>query len=306
MIHFRYIVVFVIGLSVSFAACNSETSEPAPSESALTYWEAPQPITVELFEPGVVNSTWPEFAITFTASGDTAYFNRTIKDRSQLAIMRTIRQDGVWQAPDVAEFSGHFFDVDPFVAPGGGVFFSSRQRDPDRNGLESFDHWFWGGEGEPVRLPRPLNSDRDETSISATLDGSIYFNSNRDGDWAIYVSRVEKGARLEPVPVTIPKAVQPGYPLVTPDGETMIFLNDQTGAAKIAFTCKTEEGWSDPQLLPRAINSAYVDFAPAMAPDGTFFFTSERPGLAEDITPGTRPPGDIYTTSLSVYQLCSG
>ncbi len=294
------------GIVLLLGGCSSENVDSPVQKLKLAEWEAPEPVVVELFAPGVVNSTWPEFGISFTASGDTAYFDRTIKDRSQLAIMRTVRLDGVWQNPEVAPFSGHFFDVDPFVVPGkgSGVFFSSRQIDPDRGGVYSFDHWFWSGQGEPIRLPRPLSSDGNEYFLTATLDGTLFFSSDRSSASDIYISRIIDGMRVDPEIVTIPNTESPGNPLVTPDGKTLVFQNDLFGASKIVFSCRTDSGWTEPLLLPRAINSAYVDFAPAMHPDGTFFFTSERPGMVTDVIPGQRPPGDIYTTNVNVNDFC--
>ena len=301
------LVFALCGSALLLGGCSTDQPETSAENAGMPVWEASEPVVVELFAPGVVNSTWPEFSITFTASGDTAYFDRTIKDRSQLAIMQTIKVDGVWQNPEVAPFSGHFFDVDPFVAPGSaGVFFSSRQIDPDRGGIHSFDHWFWSGEGDPIRLPRPLSSDNNESYLSATLDGTLVFSSDRNSGSDIYMSRVVNGVRSEPEIVDIPNTESPGNPLITPDGQTLLFQNDLFGASKIAFTCLTDDGWSEPKLLPHEINSAYVDFAPAMHPSGRFFFTSERPGMVTDVEPGARPPGDIYETSLNVNDLCSG
>jgi hypothetical protein len=289
--------------------CSSPESGSNPVIQAANGLQVYQPghaVEVELFAPGAINSSWPEFGISFTATGDTVYFDRTIKDRTKATIMQSIRVDGVWQTPSIAPFSGPTFDVDPFVTPDGGVFYGSLQFDVERDSLASFDLWFWPGSGDPVRLPRPLNSDDNESFLTATLDGTLYFGSNRNGSAQIFESSFLDGVRSEPRVIPISGVTNPGNPLITPDGSTLVFASENPdGWTELSFICKMDGAWSSPVTFPEPINSSSMEYAPGMDPEGYLYFASERPGMVSDVEPGVRPPADIYKSNLNVLELCS-
>lgn len=273
--------------------------------SGLPIFQSEIPITVEIFAPGVVNSTWPEFGISFTAGGDTLYFDRTIKDRTKATVLRSVAIDGVWQEPEVAPFSGPTFDVDPFVTSDGGIFYSSLQFDVERDSLASFDFWFWSGTGDPVRLPRPLNSDANESFMTGTLDGALYFGSNRNGPAEIFVSDFKEGQRYTPVVVPIEGVTNPGNPLISPDGNTLVFASEMNdGQTQLSFICRSEGVWSSPTLFPEPINSADMEYAPGMDREGYLYFASERQGMVLEAFEGDRRPSDIYQSNLKISSLC--
>ena len=297
----------VIALFIFIGGCASPQAEELPIESRLgiPVFTPEEPVTVEIFLPDVVNSTWPEFGITFTSSGDTLYFDRTIKDRTKATIMQSVRVNGLWQDSQVASFSGPTFDVDPYVTADGGVFYGSLQIDVERDSVASFDLWFWPGSGDPVRLPRPLNSDLNESFLTGTNDGTLYFGSNRNGPAQIFKSAFNDGKRLAPEVVPISSVVNPGNPLVSLDGNTLIFASeDEEGWTDLSFSCGVLGVWTSPQALPDPINSSSMEYAPGRDNEGYLYFTSERPGMLATVPDGERPPSDIYKSSLKIETLC--
>ena len=301
--------IFLLVLALVFFGCSSPETivEETGARLGLEVYTPDFPIEVALFEPGVVNSTWPEFGITFTASGDTLYFDRTIKDRTKATILRSIRVNGAWQEPEVASFSGPTFDVDPFVTSDGGIFYSSLQFDAERDSLASFDLWFWPGFGSPVRLPRPLNSDRNESFLTAMDDGTLFFGSNRNGPAQIFKSEFVNGQREAPVVVPLSSVINPGNPLISKDGRTLVFASEaEDGWTVLSFSCNLAGVWSTPISLPDPINSPSMKYAPAVDGEGFLYFASERPGMVVDVEAGSRPPADIYKSNLKIDSLCPG
>jgi len=291
---------------LALSACSAEqdgsdSASVADSLSANTFSNA----TVELFEEGIVNSSWPEFAITWTATGDTIYFNRTNVNRTSLAIMMTVRVEGEWQTPEVAPFSGEFYDIMPAVSPDGSIFFSSRRMNED-SGQESFDNFVYLGSGAPVRLPGSLNTDSTEVSVSTTNDGSIYFDSNRTGRNRVWVSEMVDGSRSPAKPVPIPGVQESGNPYLSSDGSTLLFVSTVAQDADIFYTCLVDGSWTFATRFSEPINSSEDDYAPSADPDGFIHFTSLRPGVVDNSADLEKtPPSDIYRSSVQIQSLCN-
>ena len=264
----------IFPVAFAMAACTGDELSKPVSESSG--------ITVEIFAPGNVNSTWPEFGITFSVTGDTVYYNRTNVNRTGLAIMRSIWADGEWKIPEVAPFSGEFFDILPFVASDGSIFFSSRRINPETK-VESLDNMLYRNDGSVMRLPGLLNSDSTESFVSVTLDGSIVFESNRSGTNQMLMSRIENGIRLDPEPILIPGVREPGNPLIAEDGSMIVFVDAAGESSNLHYSCRVEGGWSISKRLPEPINSSYDDFAPSRDRDGFLYFSSQRPGMVQTV-----------------------
>jgi len=300
---FHFVVILFTTLILG--ACSSENPDVGEAldpglGGSKTFGDA----TIELFEPGIVNSSWPEFSITFTAAGDTVYFNRSNVNRSSLAIMRSVRREGKWQTPEVAPFSGEFFDIMPSVSTDGSVFFSSRRPDPETD-VESFDNFMFAGRGSAIRLPGSLNSDSTEVSISSTLDGSIVFESNRSGVNRVWMSVISDGSRQLAQPIPIPGVLESGNPFISQDGKTLIFVSTPAGDADLYYSCLTDSGWTIATRFDGPINSSEDDYAPGVGPEGHIFFSSQRPGMVEqNDDPEKTPPSDIYRSSVRMQSLC--
>jgi len=300
----RLAVILFAALILS--SCSAESPDVGEAlEPNLGASESYSDATVELFEPGVVNSSWPEFSVAFTTSGDTLYFNRSNVNRSSLAIMMSVRLNGEWQTPAVAPFSGEFYDIMPSVSTDGSVFFSSRRVNPETR-AESFDNFVFVGDGNTIRLPGSLNSDSTEVSVSSTLDGSIVFESNRGGVNRIWMSRVEDGARQFAEPLPIPGVLASGNPFISQDGLTLLFVSTPSGDADLYYSCLVDGGWTIATRFAGPINSSEDDYAPGADPEGYIYFASQRPGMVDQSDDSEKtPPSDIYKSSVRIQTLCS-
>ncbi|MEQ8205485.1 MAG: hypothetical protein RIA65_04860 [Woeseia sp.] len=261
--------------------------------------------TPQLFLPGAVSSELPEFAVTFAPDGNEVYFNRTNAERTELKIYRSRKVGGRWSPPNVVSFSGEYRDVDPFItADGRRLYFSSNRPRKGTDG-SSFSTWYVertaNGWSEPIDPGPPLNSNATDIYVTATRDGLLVFNSQRDGVNRVYTARETSGVWQDPQPLRFGSVESAGNPRISADGEYMLMVQvqERTGP-DLFYSCKYDDGWREPVALPAIINSEFADFAPAIDPAGeSLFFTSERPGMLGPQPAGVRPPGDIYKVSLA-------
>lgn len=263
------------------------------------------PAAPAIFEPGVISTAAPEFAMAFAPDGRTIYFNRTSVDRSQIMLLESRRTDGGWTAPSPVGFSGPDRDLDPFVAPDGSrLYFSSDRLTSATDSVRDFNTWFVelsaSGFGEPQVLPEPLNTPATEVFASVTSTGTLFFSSDRDGVLRIYRGRIDDPDAPPELVGVDPNtgAAGAGNPLVAPDGAFLLFTATDPagqGGTDVYITRPSGEGWFPAEPLGGGVNSPSADFAPALGPDGRLlFFTSERPGMVPAPMDGARPPGDIY------------
>lgn len=275
------------------ACAQPEADVPAVAESDA----AQRP---EIFAPGVISTAEPEFAITFTPDGATAYFTRASEDRSRLTILESRLVNGAWTEPLPAAFSGEHRDLDPFVTPDGTrLYFSSDRPASPSDTTADLDTWYVeareDGWSEPVRPGAPYNSDSTDVFVSATRNGTLYFQSSRDGASRVWSVTPDGEARIVAVDSATATA---GNPMIHPDGAFLVFVSDAGDGPDLFAACRRGAGFGEARRLD-AVSSPHLDFAPAFAPDGrTLLFTSERPGMAPARSDGSRPPGDIWSIAL--------
>ena len=166
-------------------------------------YESAQPVTEpRLFGEGIFSTRFDEFGLAFTRDGNTAFFNRGVPHSNLYVIMTSSFRSGRWTEPEVAPFSGQFWDFDCVFSPDGSrAFFGSDRPVPGHpKDDQDFDIWMVEktskGWSEPRHLDEAVNSGEDETFASAAANGTLYFVSGRDGGrqhLAIYRSRFVDG-----------------------------------------------------------------------------------------------------------------
>lgn len=293
----------IVAATVAAASCGE--SEERGREVPMR--EQPE-LDVEIVGPGTVSTEAPEFAASFTPDGDTLYFGRASEDRSSLRILRSIRGSDGWGEPEVASFSGTHRDVDPFVSPDGSRLYFSSDR-PAPVGAGGYNTWWIEREGDGAGEPRtagpPLNSPAPDVFVSATREGTVFFSSRRSGRQQIYRTRPTDDRWAAPELLSFGSVVSAGNPLVDPEGRFVVLTSLGPGGSPDLFlSCRTEEGWGEPEPLPNGINSDHPDFAPGLHPDGTLLFTSERPGVVEAAPDSGRAPGDLYRSDFRPGERC--
>jgi hypothetical protein len=255
--------------------------------------------TLEVFAPGVVSSELPEFATTFSPSGDTVFYNRTSADRSRLDLFYSTRVDGSWSPGRAFEPLEGVRAIDPFLTADGGRLYFSSDLPPDGRPGGSFNLWFLErtptGWSEPRFVPT-VGSDSSDVFNSLAEDGTMVFSSRRDGVRRIYAVRPEADGWSEPELVRFGDVDEGSNPAISPDGRFVVFSRPTpAGPPDLFVSCRSESGWDEPQRLPEPVSSPFTELAPGFAgPD--LYFTSERPGVVPAVPDSVRPPGDIYRT----------
>jgi len=306
------VVVLIIGWVLASAAM--QTPEPA------------------IFAEGVISTRDYESSITFTPDGKTAYFVKATPDLSFRVIVVSRFERGKWSTPEVASFSGQFIDTDPCLSPDGKkLFFASRRPLSGTTPKADYDLWLVEltntGWSEPRHLNAPVNSDSQETSPSATADGTLYFSSNRSGGkGAADLYRAKLGDRDYSAPENLGDTINSPGPEIqvftSADEQILIFAaagrNDGIGSVDLYLSQRAGGAWSKPVNLGNKINSSGVDSAPRISPDGKYFFWMSTRGygfedqqvkqlsyaeLSNRLQSAGNSLGDIYQIDLTALPL---
>jgi Tol biopolymer transport system component len=274
------------------AACSREAGSP----SRLTgdyLGQKPPGRTAELFAPGIVSTGMAERDVAMTPDGSELYFTVTNGIHGTIVVVR--RMNGVWTAPEVATFSGHWSDYEPAISPDGRRFFfaSTRPREPGATEPGDSDIWVMertGAEwGEPRNLGAPVNSEHNEYFPSLTRDGTLYFTGRGERGEAIFRSRPVDGRyqEREQLPAQINTTAQQFNAYVAPDESYVIFgsaprKGDQGGGDYQICFRNPDDTWTDAQNMGPAVNSAAAEWSPYVSPDGkVFFFHSTRNAVSD-------------------------
>ncbi|HEX3559481.1 MAG TPA: hypothetical protein VHU19_09760 [Pyrinomonadaceae bacterium] len=260
-----------------------------------------EPITdPKLFAEGVINTDADAYGPTFTPDGKSLYFVRRIKRGELEHIFVSHFADGKWGEPRVAEFSGKFFDREPFISPDGSRLFFSSKRPVKGEALnKDFNIWVvrraGKGWGVPEHLGMPVNAEGDADYPSVAANGTLYFGSTREGGRGkvdLYRARLVKGkyTTAENLGDAINTPETEADPYIAPDESYLIFTSTRPGGygrgdLYISFNKNGE--WTTPRNLGPKINTDVFDYTPLVTPDGKYLFFS-------------RGWGKIYQIDLAV------
>src|SRR5579859_4289005 len=134
-------------------------------------------VTPEIFAPGAISGTASEDCFSMTPDGDTAVFDIANGSSSTIVISHKVK--GHWSKPEIAPFSGQWYDHDPAVSPDGNFIVFPSKRPAKAGGEPKGGLWRVDrkgkGWGEPWRLPDDVNVSPRIYAPTITADGSIYF-----------------------------------------------------------------------------------------------------------------------------------
>jgi len=274
--------------------------------------QKPPGMTPEIFAPGIISMGYFERSVVFSPRQDELFFE--LRCLGFTTVLLQMKQNhGVWSRPEMAFFSGipEYYDDSPFYAyDGRSLFFTSRR--PLSGGEElrkDSDIWMIRKEngkwGEPCPAKKTLNSAFDDDYPTLSRSNKLYFSSNREGNYDIYVSRFSDNGfteprRLEPI-ISTPSFE--GHPFIAADESYLIFSSDRPGQLGegdlyISFKGKDNE-WLEPVNMGDKINSPFHDVAPCVSSDGQYmFFSSFRPK--------PRPAENKRLTFMEVKELLDG
>ncbi len=278
-----------------------------PAQRSAPPYASDQPITEpKLFQEGIISTRFDEFGLAFSHDGRSLFFNRSVPRSNLYAILTSTFSNGRWTEPEVAPFSGQYWDFDAVFSPDGSkVFFGSDRPVPGRpKPDQDFEIWMLNrtpaGWSDPVHLNDAVNSDQDETFASSAANGTLYFISGREGGrehLAIYRSKLVDGkyAAAEKLqgPVNDPENSSLEV-LIAPDESFLLLVpfgrKDGYGSFDIYVSEQKDGQWTAPRNLGPKVNTAARDYSPRLSPDGKYLFWSSERGLGT-----TRPTEPLKT-----------
>lgn len=239
-----------------------------------TPW-APAGISTPLFEShGAFDPTHDDF-----------YFVRSSRGFIGWRIMVSHCEATGWDTPVDASFAGDGVEADPFVTADGKhlYFISTRSTD----GVKHKDLDIWrvdrnsnGRWGEPQRLPAPVNSRGQEWFPRPSVDGWLYFGSDRPGGlgktdiWRAHEDTPGHW-RVENLGPSVNSAGDEYEPLPSPDGKRLIVMAD----GGLYQSLREGDGWSPRVKLGPEVNVNGSEIGAAFSPSGkSLLFSRDTKG----------------------------
>jgi Tol biopolymer transport system component len=254
------------------------------------------------FAKDIVETSADEYNPTFTPDGKIVYFTRRIDRKGNEAIMFSQFENGKWTIPKTADFSGKFYDKEPFVAPDGKRIFFASIRPNGRDEKNNFDIWFVektaNGWSEAKNVGANVNTSGYDNYPSVAKDGTLYFGSVRNEerkDNDLYRSRLLNGEYQKPENLgeIINTSATEADPFIATDQSYLIFSSDReggAGAGDLYISYNQKGKWTAPQSLGNVINTAEYEYTPFVSANGKTFYFS-------------RGWGEIFETDASVLNL---
>ena len=264
--------------------------------------QKPPGIKPEVFAPGIVSATQGVFNAAFSPDGKEFYFS--VNEPGGRETMKFMMQENDrWAPPRPAPFVSPQNDCDPiFSFDGRRLYFISTRPKKDKRESKDWDIWYVkrtnGDWSEPINIGPPVNSDVDEYYVSLTIDGTIYFASNRVGglgSFDIYRSKFVGGHYAKPE--NLGAAINTKYlehdPFIAPDESYILFTSVDRpggfGTGDLYISTRRKDGtWTKAKNLGKDFNTSGYDFCPIVSPDGKYLFFTRR--------------GDIYWVSMETIQ----
>ncbi len=197
-----------------------------------------------------------------------------------------------------ADFNSNGSDYAPVLFGDQSILFTS-----DRSSGKDDETYLWTGRSfsdifeyspedltiEPVDLP--INTENNEGTIAFNKDFSELFFTRcfsedkwEDAYCQIYVSEKQPdGNWSEPVPLSFQETeVNYGHPALSADENRLYFSANHPegwGGYDIWYTERVPEGWSDPQLMNRSINTMGDEKFPSVDGDTLYFASNNHTGM---------------------------
>jgi len=248
--------------------------------------------TPEIFAPDIISTEVNEGCCCFSKDGKLFLFARAGSSLNGILMMH--QTNGAWTKPQLAPFSAGKYDWDFMLAPDDKTVYVSSGRPLKKGAPPEREYRIWISEknkqgwSKPYLLPYPVNTGQHDSYPSVSINGTLYFFSNRSGglgEGDIYKSQRKNGKylKVENLKTPINTKYHEVDPFIAPDESYLIFCSEKPGGfgrADIYVTFrKKDKTWSEPINLGDKINSSYSEYIPYITPDGKyFFFTSNNSG----------------------------
>jgi Tol biopolymer transport system component len=221
-------------------------------------------------------------APAFMPGGKEVYFsamNFSVRFSEKIFVMKM--SNDVWNSPEVASFSGNYFDGSPSISSDGKYLFFSSARTTDQKGMnESGDRNIWfveriGSEWAPPQ-PLPFSTRVWENGTSLSKNGYLYFDSKD-----IFKIRFPQnnGQDAEKLDNAVNSSATEQHPCVAPDERFIIFYSSRPGhygkgGGDLYISFKKDDGnWAQAINLGETFNQGHLSTSfPRLTPDGKYLF----------------------------------
>ena len=281
------VTVFVsVGVAIACVGC--QTGQHPEHQVFESPWPGNTP---ELIAPGVINTDGIEINLVFSADCKELFFARS-HDRIFSIYTSRFDPDG-WSAPERLEL----FPADPTaeavdmtLSPDGQRLYFLGITGPSDN--RATDIWVSKRTEEgwaPAELvPAPVSTEHRESYPVMTMDGSLWFLSNRQGDLGdrdLFRARpLAAGGFAEPIAIGPPVdgMLRKGDTAISPDQSIIVIsgnLPDSMESSDLFISFRRRDGtYTEPKNIGPRFNSQRLDFCPMFSPDGRWFSFSRRYG----------------------------
>lgn len=283
-----------------------------------------------IFAAGTISAGDFDSHPAFTPDGRTLYFVRSTPDFNLWTILVSHYQNGKWQTPEVAHFSGQYSDADPFITSDGSHFYFISNRPVEGKSKPDLDIWVMEktstGWSEPKNPGAPVNSAGSEWYPTIARNGTIYFGSDREGGKGrtdLYRSRLVNGKHTEAenLGAVINTQFNEYEPLVAPDESFLIFMaggrSEGRGGFDLFISYNRNGMWTKPTNLGDKINSNGNEYSPTISPNRKYFFWTSPRGfgskalekrltyheLMNKLRSAGNGLGDIYQIDIDVLNI---
>jgi hypothetical protein len=262
----------------------------------LAAGESKRPPTEKMSLDGIIDQDTDD-TLAFTPDGDTIFFDRSAGPHK--TIMVSHRVSGHWSKPEVASFSGQWFDQDPVVSPDGRYLLFNSDRPPhpgdkplvqtyfSKTGAPGSNIWRvdrkGSGWGEPRWLGAAINSDVFIDFASIAGNGALYFMRFDAPNRTMQLWRAEyrRGNSRAPKRVIIGSpTVSIHDPAVAADESFIVFDYGKVtgGLGRLSVAFRQGSHWTAPVDLGDRVN-ADLPWGAHLSPDGQSAFVTGKSGI---------------------------
>jgi hypothetical protein len=267
------IAIYVgILLSIIFVFISHAQQDDFPVLKGPYLGQRPPGMKPEVFAPEIISTDKSlEAGCTFTPDLKEFYFVRGKSMKHKPAIMVCRETKDGWTIPEVAPFSGVYFDFEPHVTPDSTKMFFMRFDRSDNSVQRGL--WMMKRVGDGWGEPRFHGPGMYATT---THDGTIYYTSS-DEDEGVVRSRFVNGRYLEPEVVGggVNTPYPGAHPCISPDESFIVFDSrrpDEKSDSELYVCFRNEDGtWGDAFYLGDELNEGPKNCA-ALSPDGKYLF----------------------------------
>jgi hypothetical protein len=279
-------IILMLIIILSVASCQQVKESDFHVLNGQYFGQALPNEKLEILAPGIISTGLEEGVITFIPDGKECYWSVLFSGFE--TILTSKLEYGKWTKPEVATFSGKYYDGWPAIQSDGKrmFFHSSRPVADTSTGITAkFNVWYMdrteNGWSDPIVANAPVNGSENSTCPSVTISGNLYISKRfSDGSEKLCRSELRNGVyqELEILPgnINILKDNFHGY--IAPDESYLIRpcygRPDNIGEGwnyYISFR-KSDRTWSDLVNLGKEVNSVYCAGAPSISSDGKYLF----------------------------------